>query len=434
MAKNICFACLFLVESVIAWIYLEYLFASKGRSVRKVLTFLFGYAVLFAVSLLDNTPINVCSFCMINFLLIIINYHCGWKTALVHSALLSFLMTVAEILIALLISLFGHEFAAYTYNFSVMVALVVMSKMLYLILALVCSRVFKPHIKDAHEPKLMALFYCLPILSAVIGILIIYIGSFMELNSAAETMIVLNVFALLIVNLIFLTLYNYLQRSSEERLSLQLSLQKEEADTAYYQVMLRQHENQRILIHDIKNHLNAIGILAKSRKSEEIEQYLSKLNTNLTIEEPTRLSHDAILNMVLVRFLDQCHEFKINFVYDIRDMGTSFMDAPSTTALFGNLLSNALEASAASADKYVELTIKCIVEQGIIIISLINSCDSAPILDTNGRFLSKKRDCSIHGVGLKSIERVVQKHKGVETMYYDKDNRRFHHIIQFPTL
>ena len=45
---------------------------------------------------------------------------------------------------------------------------------------------------------------------------------------------IITVVTLLIANLIFLFLFNYLQSANEEKLQLQLSLQKEQADAAYY--------------------------------------------------------------------------------------------------------------------------------------------------------------------------------------------------------
>ena len=51
---------------------------------------------------------------------------------------------------------------------------------------------------------------------------------------------------------------------------------------------------------------------------------------------------------------------------------------------------------------------------------------------TNGGFRTKKTDRFLHGVGLRSISRIVAKYHGVATMYYDPENKQFHHVIQFP--
>ena len=106
------------------------------------------------------------------------------------------------------------------------------------------------------------------------------------------------------------------------------------------------------------------------------------------------------------------------------------MDAPSITALYGNLLSNAVEGAEGSRGRTVELRVTNH-DQGIVI-SLVNDCDTAPRTDGFGRLVTKKTDTQAHGVGLKSIERVVRRYGGVQTVYYDQKNHQFHHVIHFP--
>ncbi len=64
-------------------------------------------------------------------------------------------------------------------------------------------------------------------------------------NSSIMTILI--IVTLLIVNLIFLILYNSLQKANEEYLALQLSMQKEQADIAYYSALQEQFENQLAL-------------------------------------------------------------------------------------------------------------------------------------------------------------------------------------------
>lgn len=82
------------------------------------------------------------------------------------------------------------------------------------------------------------------------------------MTKPVELLMIIIVLTLLIVNLIFMVIYNHLQRMHAEQLAMNLSIQKEEADAAYYQDLQKQSENQRILIHDIKRHLNTIHGLA----------------------------------------------------------------------------------------------------------------------------------------------------------------------------
>lgn len=430
--ENICYAALFAAEALTAWLYLEYLFRRKQTTLFLTSTFVFGYIFLFIISLLDNTTVNAALFCCVNLALIELNYQCNIKTALLHTAFLCFVMVGAEILVALLISLFGYKFDAYTYNFGVMVVLVILSKLLYLMFSVVGSRIFAPHKHANEEPQFMVLFCCLPILSAIIAIITVYLGMTEGISGTVGIMTIMIIVTLLIVNLVILALYNYLQRTNDEFLTLQLSIQKEEADTTYYKALQEQYENQRILVHDIKKHLSTIGAIAEQHGAIEIERYVSSIHTALMPSTQAKLCSDPILNLILLRFREDCKERKVSFHCDVRENISEFMDASSITTLYGNLLSNSLESAGCSDEKLVELSVSRNNLQSVIVISVINSCDIAPISDGHGGFYTRKADKIVHGVGLKSINRVVRKYCGISTMYYDSTKKQFHHIIQLP--
>lgn len=206
ISENICYATLFVAEALTAWLYLEYLFRKKKSSFFLIFSFSIGYSLLFAVSLLDNTTLNAIFFCFVNFVLVEWNYQCNARTALLHTAFLCFIMVGAEILVALLISLFGYEFAAYTYNFRVMVVLVILSKLLYLMFSVIGSRIFAPHKHTNEEPQFMVLFCSLPILSAAIAIVTVYLGMTAGITGTVGVMTIMIIVTLLIVNLVMLNL------------------------------------------------------------------------------------------------------------------------------------------------------------------------------------------------------------------------------------
>lgn len=432
IGEKICFAVVFAVEAIIACLYLEYLLSRKKSLHYLVCSFGIGYTALFAFSLLDDTTINAITFCAINYILIKKNYQCSIKTAFLHSTFLCFTMVGAELLVALIIGLFGYAFSAYTYNFRVMLVLAILSKLLYLMFSIIGSRIFAPHKYRNEEPRLMVLFCVLPLLSALIAITIVYFGMADGITGNNGIMTVLIVVILLIVNLIFLVLFDNLQKANEEYLALQLSIQKEQADVAYYSALQEQFENQRILIHDIKKHLGTIDALAKQNGSAEIETYISGLEETFAPSNQAKLCTDPILNLLLLRFRDDCKARNIQFHCDIRENSSVFLDASSVTTLYGNLLSNALEAAEASSEKEIELSVIKNAAQSVIVISVVNSCESAPMPDGDGGFRTRKADRLLHGVGLRSINRIIAKYHGVATMYYDSENKQFHHVIQFP--
>lgn len=432
IGEKICFAVVFIVEAMIACLYLEYILSRKKSLGCLVVSFGIGYSTLFALSFLDSTTINAIAFCIINCILIKLNYQCSVKTMLLHSTFLCFAMVGAELIVVLMIGVFGYSFSAFTSNFHIMIVLAVLSKLLYTMFSIIGSRIFSPHKHRNEEPRLMVLFCVLPSLSALIAITIAYLGMDDGIIGNTWIMTILIIITLLIVNLIFLFLYNSLQKANDEYLALQLSMQKEQADIAYYQAMQQQYENQRILIHDIKKHLGAIDTLAKQNRPAEIEKYISEIDETFSTSVQAKLCTDPILNLLLLRFQDDCKAKKIQFHCDVRENSSTFLDASSITTLYGNLLSNALEAAECSVGKLIELSVIRNMAQSVIVITMVNSCDDPPVPNGYGGFCTKKSDRLLHGVGLRSIDRIVTKYHGIATMYYDSENKQFHHIIQFP--
>lgn len=430
MEQLICYIAVYIAEAFIAWLYCDYLFSRKIPISQIAISFFAGYTLLFLFSAFNNIVINTILFTVINFLLMIRGYECAVKTAVLHAAFLSFLVAISEVSMALLLSIFVHDFTAYQYNISVMVTVSFLSKMLYLFLSLIGSRVFSPHKLNKTEPQLMCLFCGLPLISTVLSVFVMHIGLTSELTKPAELLIVINVISLLFINLVFLVLYNLLQKSSADQLSLQLSLQKERADVEYYQAIKEQYENQRIFVHDMKNHLRTIEGLAKVNGDAEIVDYVLNLESSLEQTKYIRYCKDPILNIILVRFTNICKEKGIVFYHDIRSDCNWNIDAPSITTLFSNLLSNAIEAAERSSEQTIEFSIVDSFTQKVSVITVVNSCTTQPLLDSSGQFITTKHDKNLHGIGLKSINRIIRKYNGISTMYYDSNAKRFHHIIQ----
>ena len=388
--------------------------------------------MLFGLAQLDSVILNVGSFFVINAILLAINYSCEVKSAILHAAFLTLLMSIAEILVNLLITVIVDDYTAYTYSMSAFVSLVGFSKLLYFLLTILAARLFKPHKNWNEEPSQIVLLCFMPLVSVVIIVTFIYIGITGQLTSLTEVLVSVSVVALLLVNIIVLFIYNRIQSMDRENAALQMSRLRDQADAEYYGMLQQQYDGQRILIHDIKKHLSVINSMAEEGNSQRIVGYISELENLPEFKRKARLCNEPILNMVLLRYSEYCAEHDIDFSCDVRSDGVSFMDAISITALFGNLLSNAVEAAEKSSEKMIELSVIKNMEQNNVLVSLINSCDTAPVKDSSGNLTTRKDRSKGHGYGTKSISRVVTKFGGRLEMQYDETAHEFHSIIRFP--
>lgn len=433
-------AVILLMEAFTAWEYMKELLPGRRRAPVLAVTMAAGYLLLAAVYRLDMPLVSAAAFCGVNFLLIRADYVCPPKTALFHAGLLCFLRIASEGLVkqervysdAALLEMLAHPL---TEMAATLIMMAFMRRLPYLLLSLWGAGLLMPARQkplERREPERMGLFCALPLLSALMAALLCRLAPGPEAEETLRRTAMTGMLGLLAVNFLFLVAYRELQDAAQEQLALELSIQKGQADAAYYQALQEQYENQRVLVHDIRKHLRTIDGLARSGRTGEIEAYISKLDAALASPAQAKLCGDPILNLILLRFRDDCKARRVDFRCDVRDKCTAFMDAVSVTSLYGNLLSNALEAAKDSREKRIELSVRMIENGSGVLTAIVNSCDAAPLRDRGGRFLTRKRERNRHGVGMRSIERVVKKYNGISSAYYDREEAMFHHVLRLP--
>ena len=430
--EAICYAVIFAVEALIAWFYYGNIFPLKQPQKNLVLSFILGYSLLFAVSFLDIPAMNMLVFFFVNFALVLYNYKQPIKTSVFQAAFLSFSNGAAEVLVNLGLTIISLDYNSYTYDFTFMLALSIASKLLYLFIVFLALRIFKPQSDNHSDSNLIILLGVMPVVSGFIVVTMTYIAMTAELGSFTELLVTISVLSLLIVNLAVLIIYGHINAIAEENAALNISKIQDEATAEYYILLRDQSDNQRIMIHDIRKHLDFVNDMLRAGNAAEAERYINELETLPSLKRTVKLCDDPLLNVILSRYIDSAQELGINFHCDIKSSGFSFMDATSVTALFSNLLSNAVEAAQESEEKRIDLSIVKNTNEEYIMVSIENSCNRTPETDINGNFKTTKTSQGVHGYGLKSINRVIQKYNGLSRPYYDADNKTFRFTIRFP--
>lgn len=432
IAERIIYIAIFITEALSTWLYFDYIYARKKGRAYLFASFTLGYSLLYIISLFDSIIFNAASFFIINAAVLKMNYSCRLRSSILHSAFLSVMMGTSELIINLFITYITSDYSAFIYSISAFVPLIVFSKVLYFLITVVAARLFKPHKESGNEPTQILLLCAMPTVSSIILITYVYIGLEGQLSEMTEVMVQISAVLLLLVNLVVLFVYNRIQAIDREYAALQMSQMRDQADASYYKMLQAQYDAQRILIHDIKKHCGVIDLMAANGESGRIREYIAELETLPEFKGKARLCDEPILNMILLRYMEYSAANEISFSSDVRADSVSFMDAASITALFGNLLSNAVEAAESSRRKMVDISVIKNYQQKNVLVSVINSCDLPPIKDANGNFKTRKDDAASHGYGTKSIARIVNKYNGISSTYYDAEAKEFHSLIRFP--
>lgn len=431
IVEKLLYAATFATEAIIAWLYFSYIYRQTRSNLFTFLSFVLGYSFLFIIFQFASVILNGVFLFVVNTIILFLNYSCKFRSSVLHSSFLALVMAASEILVNICIMRVTGDYSAYTYSFSALMSLSVFSKLLYFFITVIAARLFKPHKGFPNEPSLIVLLCVMPLVSVIVIVTFFYIGSICPLTNLTEILVAVSSMTLLLVNIVVLFIYNRIQKLDEEHAAFQMSRLRDEADAEYYEMLQQQYDGQQILIHDIKKHLNMIDLMAEGGDNQKIREYISELEDTPEFQHKARLCDNPILNMILLRNAELCSENNISFSCDVRAGSVSFMDDTSITALFGNLLSNAVEAAQKSEARMVELSVIKNTEKNLVHISAVNSCDAAPVRDARGNFESTKDTITGHGYGIKSIRRVVAKYNGLSDMRYDTAEKEFHSVIAF---
>lgn len=431
MGKTLSYFVIYVAEALIACQYFTAVLLPKYKDSINFLTITFGYLLLFLVSFKETYWLNTLAFFFINFLCIRFLFEANSKKALFHSLVLTVAMNVTELLMMNALTVFFKDFSIYVEELSLFVLLAVTSKILYYFVLQVSIRLIGNRKDTFAESKIMVVLLCvIPVASIWIAVTLIFIGFEGYIPNQLNLVVSIGAILMLFLNICVFFIYNLSQQDSEKYLQAQLQLQKESADAKYYKMLLIQDENQKILIHDIKKHMYTISDLLDSNHNSDAKEYIDRIIQSKELSEKLHFCDNPTLNLILVRYKELCEKNSIQFFVDIRTGTVSFLNIEDIASLFGNLLENAVEAATGIEDAYVELSVKNNGSE-CLMISMINSCNWAPELNSSGDYISRKRDKRKHGLGMKSIRKIAKKYNGTLNSFYNEEDQTFHTMITF---
>lgn len=430
MNNAICYSFSFIVEAIILWQYSSNLFITKHSTKKRILTLLGLYIALFIVSLFESQWLNAIFYFSINFIFLVTQYEMVWYTGLFHSAILIAIMGMCELIVYAITNRFTPNYLAHSSNLFNLIVITIFSKIMFFTITYILIHILKKkenHIQSQDKSVFLLMF--IPLSSVLIMLTFITIGNITKFSSSINWMLTISAICLLITNLLVFGINQYNQRKNMEFTEMQLTLQKESDSVEYYEMLLSQTENQSILIHDIKKHLQSIETLNAQKPNEKISSYIKQLMQSSDLMEVAKLCDNDMLNTILSRYKRQFSNNHIAFHTDIRCNTINFINDADLTSLFCNLLDNAFESASVIPDSYIEINTSKKEKSPLTLIMVINSCRRNPFDKATGILTTTKQNPLKHGFGIKSIRKIVKKYQGNIKMYFDDDTMTFHTII-----
>lgn len=430
MKNLIPFSLCFLVEAVILLQYASHLFIPRHSLQKRLIMLCSLYTLLCIAAFFQIKWLNMGLYLIANFIFLKTQYDLKYPSALFHSAILAAVMCMCELVVYSVMERFTPDFFARMEDFYHTFLFVICSKTLFFAVIYLVTHLLKNQQKQEQQyDNTIPLLMFIPFTAILIMLTFVSISDYYTLTPDLNRLISFSALLLLITNLLVFGIHHYNQQKSREYTEMQLLLQKETDLTEYYKMLLAQTENQSILIHDIKKHLQSIELLNEQNNPGKISDYISQLLLSSDLRENTRICDHELLNAILSRYKRQCDNQHIAFLTDIRSGTTDFLADSDLTSLFCNLIENGMEAAGSLPNSFVEISTGRRDKTPFVLITLINSCGMNPLASGKGNLTTTKTDKHRHGFGIKSIHKIVNRYDGNIQMYYDEESMTFHTII-----
>lgn len=231
----------------------------------------------------------------------------------------------------------------------------------------------------------------------------------MQVYLATETVILfmINLILLVGLNVYFCVLIDIM--GENRRLEMERNLYRQQAllQYQYYEREEEKYEESRKMIHDIRNHIQAMEALYLSDGAEDALRYGGNIHHMLNRFQQKYYTSEKLLNIILNDKSACMQRAGIREDIKVGELSLNFMKDTDVTALFANLLDNAVTAASESAGGFIRLRINKV--RQFLSIVMENSCPKEPVKE-GGRFLSRK---SGHcGLGLANVQRIVEQYGG----------------------
>lgn len=251
----------------------------------------------------------------------------------------------------------------------------------------------------------------LPLMLVPLSSIVIICMVFYREKDISTNGIIIICIGLLVINMLIFYLYNLLLKSITEKYENEILKQKVQIYSNQLDVIMKSEERIRSLRHDLKHHINELKILANKYEMAEVDDYLKSMQSYIedskVIVDSGNREIDSLLNYMLVKAKNQLNTVQINV-----QLPEKLVHSFDIVVLLGNLLENAIEAAEKTEEKFLDVVI--LYKKGIVKIEIKNSFLAAEtVLDKNGRYITTKKNKNMHGIGLNSIEKIVEKYDGL---------------------
>lgn len=171
-------------------------------------------------------------------------------------------------------------------------------------------------------------------------------------------------------------------------------------------------------VHDYKNHVIVLKHLADENRLDEIKTFLNEEEDMISKQLFMIRTGNSVVDTLVNIKHSLAEKYHIAFVVHGALPSKLVVADMDLANILGNLLDNAIEASQKEIEPYIELIMKQ--EKNFFILNIRNKCT-----ESSKKELGKtsKENPEFHGIGLKSVTRIVKKYDG--EMHIEQNHQEY---------
>lgn len=426
MTKIIIDIFMYIFEGLLIFHYSNTIFTLKKSKTIQIVYITLSTLILFTIYQLNITYLNAILFFAINSLLFYCLYNISFRTAIFHSFIFLVVMLACEFLVLAISSVFDGDFNTFENNTLTYLLTVITSKLIYFGLIMTILKLFAKTENSEQPNKNYWLLFVMPLTNIMVLICFRYITYQIELNRITIILWIISCLGILFANILVFIIYENSIKNTKELYEIKAIQHQEEQDKKYFDVIEQSNKEMRVFSHDIKNHLMQIRNLDDI---DAVRAYVDKLCPDIEKFNYIGISKNKMLDLIISKYTTLCESKNIKFRVDAKTANLDYIDDVDLSTLMNNLLDNSIEAAEKSSNPFVQINIFSKNNQydGLVI---KNSCDAPPEIES-GELRTTKHNKKSHGMGIKSIKKIIKKYNAIYDWKYDKAQMIFETDIVF---
>lgn len=258
------------------------------------------------------------------------------------------------------------------------------------------------------------LMICFPVLSMMI--MIVMLLSFIGRNSSTGYLIVS--FGVMVMNVVMFEWLKYVSEKDRRWKQIHLLQERNEEKIKLYHEMSVNYDEQKRILHDYHNQIGCMQGLLKKQQYKEAKEYAEKLADSFPDQMQNVDVNHPILNVVLNQKYRLAKRKDISFLFYANDLSDLWLEEQDVVSLLSNLLDNAIEACE-KLESERKIWVKLVREKRQFVLSIRNTVPE-PVDIQDDEIPTSKEDKVKHGIGLKNVQMILNKYKGMGMMRYEE--------------